>query len=88
MAAFDLVETNSMNAYQRMTPNMDLCDKFFYIYERISKNNKNISNFKIIFILKFAVADRTQQLKQHMTLGVYFLDKYNHFAKKFLIFFC
>jgi hypothetical protein len=42
-----------------MTPNIDLCDKFFYIYERISKNNKNISNFKIIFILKFALADHT-----------------------------
>ncbi len=41
-----------------MTPSMGLCDKFYYIYEKISKNNINFSNFTIIFILKFE-ADRT-----------------------------
>ncbi len=30
MAAFYLVETNSMNPYKENAPSMDLCDKFFF----------------------------------------------------------
>jgi len=42
-----------------MTPGIGLCDNFYYIYKRNKKNNINFSNFKIIFILKFALVDRT-----------------------------
>ncbi len=57
--AFYLVETNSMNPYEENETLHGLCDNFYYMIREISKSYINLSNFKIIFILKFALADRT-----------------------------
>jgi hypothetical protein len=50
MAPFYLVEANSMNPYKETN--------FITFMREISKNYINFLNFKIIFILKFALADR------------------------------
>jgi hypothetical protein len=38
---------------------MGLCDKFITFVREIRKSYINFSNFKILFILKFALADCT-----------------------------